>query len=76
MVLSFLYNLHNSQVEENKSIIYAQFSLASKKKKKVIFKTPYIDCIFRTLSKISGEFNPTLRGMSICAHIVDGKIEP
>lgn len=47
-----------------------------KKKKEVIFTTPYIDCIFRTLSKISGEFNPTLWGMSICAHVVDGKIEP
>lgn len=52
-----------------------QFSVASKKKK-VIFRTPYIDFIFRTLSKTSGEFNPTLWGMSIFAHIVDGKIEP
>lgn len=51
-----------------------QFSLASKKK--VIFTTPFIDFIFRTLSKTSGELNPTLSGMSIFAHIVDGKIEP
>lgn len=73
IILSFSYDLHNSQVEENKAVIYA---VLPSKLKKVIFTTLYIDFIFRTLSKTSGEFNPTLWGMSIFAHIVDGKIEP
>lgn len=57
IILSFSYDLHNSQVEENKAVIYA---VLPSKLKKVIFTAPYIDFIFRTLSKTSGEFNPTL----------------